>query len=73
MDDPERISKLKPFITNYNWNNIDFPAGHKDHSAFEKNNSDIAINILYVPYKTKQIRQAYIPKHNKTHNTYANL
>ena len=61
---PERISKLKPFIDNYNWNNIDFPAGHKDYCAFEKNNSDTAINILYVPYKTKEIRQANISKHN---------
>ena len=26
----ERISKLKTFINNYNWDNIDFPAGHKD-------------------------------------------
>ena len=51
----ERISKLKPFIDNYNWDNIDFPAGHKDYSAFEKNNSDIAINILYVPHKTREI------------------
>ena len=24
----ERISKLKLFINNYNWDNIDFPAGH---------------------------------------------
>ena len=32
----ERTSKLKPFIDNYNWNNIDFPAGHKDYSAFVK-------------------------------------
>ena len=32
---PERISELKPFISNYNWDNIDFPAGHKDYSAFE--------------------------------------
>ena len=70
---PERISKLEPFINNYNCDNIDFPAGHKDSSAFEKNNSDIAINILYVPYKTKEIRQAYISKHNKTRNIHANL
>ena len=69
----ERISKLEPFINNYNWDNIDFPAGHKDYSAFEKNNSDITINILYVPYKTQEIRQAYISKHNKTRNTHANL
>ena len=45
----ERTSKLKPFIDTYNWNNIDFPAGHKDFYAFVKNNSDIAINILYIP------------------------
>ena len=69
----ERISKLKPFIDNYNWDSIDFPAGHKDSSAFEKNNSNIAINILYVPYKTKEIRQAYISKHNKAPNIHANL
>ena len=50
---PERISKLKTFIDNYNWDNICFPAGHKDYSAFEKKNSDIAINILYVPNNTK--------------------
>ena len=42
-----------PFINNYNWTNLEFPAGHKDYSAFEKNNSEIALNILYVPYKTK--------------------
>ena len=70
---PEIISKLKPFIDNYNWDSIDFPAGHKDSSAFEKNNNDIAINIPYVPYKTKEIRQAYISKHNKTRNVHANL
>ena len=70
---PERISKLKPFIDNYNWNSIDFLAGHKDSYAFEKNNKDIAINILYVPCKTKEIRQACISKHNKTRNIHANL
>ena len=52
---------------------MDFPAGHKDYSAFEKNNSDIAINILYAPHKTREIRQVYISKHNKTRNIHANL
>ena len=65
---PERISKLKHFIDNYNWDNICFPAAHKDYSEFghkdysEKNNSNIAINILYVPHNTKQVKQAYISK-----------
>ena len=46
---PERISNLIPFINNYNWNDLEFPAGHNGYSAFEKNNSEIALNILYVP------------------------
>ena len=69
----ERISNLKPFINNYNWNDLEFPAGHKDYSAFEKNNSEIALNILYVPYNTKEIIPSYISKHNKTRNIQANL
>ena len=40
---------------------------------FNKNNSDIAINILFVPYKTKEIRQAYISKHNNERDTHVNL
>ena len=28
--DPERISKLKPYIIKYNWEGIEFPAGSKD-------------------------------------------
>ena len=50
-----------------------FPAGHKDYPAFEKNNSEIALNILYVPYNTKEILPSYISKHNKTCNIQANL
>ena len=70
---PERISKLSQFVNNYNWDNICFPAGHKDYSAFEKNNSDIAINILYVPHNTKQVKQAYISKHNNERDNDVNL
>ena len=40
---------------------------------FEKNNPSIALNILYVPYKTKEILPSYISKHNKTRNIQANL
>ena len=28
--DPQRISKLKPFIGQYNWKDIDFPSTSKD-------------------------------------------
>ena len=33
---PERISNLIPFIPNYNWGEINFPAGPKEYSDFEK-------------------------------------
>ena len=51
----ERISKLEPFINNYNWNDIELPSHLKDWKKFECNNKAIALNILYLPYKTKQI------------------
>ena len=45
---PQRISKLKPYINKYNWEGINFPAGSKEWQTFEKNNDTIALNILYV-------------------------
>ena len=32
---PERISKIKLFIKQYNWNDIDFPSTSKDWRKFE--------------------------------------
>ena len=61
---PKKLSKLKPFINNYNWKDIEFPSQSKDCKKFEKNNKTIALNIIYVPYNTKQIKPAYISKHN---------
>ena len=34
----ERISKIKPFIEQYNWKDIDFPSTSKDWKKFELNN-----------------------------------
>ena len=42
----------------------DFPSHRKDWKKFESNNKSIALNILYVPYNTKEIRHAYKSKHN---------
>ena len=53
---PQRISKIKPFIENYNWKDIDFPSTRKDWNKFELNNNNIALNILYVPFNTKKNR-----------------
>ena len=56
-NNPERISKIKPFIEQYNWKEIDFPSTSKDCKKFELNNK-ITINILYVPHNTKKIHVA---------------
>ena len=58
------ISRIKPFIENYNWNDINFPANKKDWNRFELNNKDVALNILYVPFTTKKIEIAYKSKYN---------
>ena len=63
--DPQRVSKIKPFIEKYNWEDIDFSSTSKDWKKFECNN-EIALNILYVPYNTKQINIAYKSKNNLT-------
>ena len=61
---PQRISKIKPFIENLNWKDIDFPSTRKDWNKFELNNNNVALNILYVPYDTKKIEIAYKSKYN---------
>ena len=43
--DPQRISKIKSFIDQYNWKGIEFPPHSKDWEKFEQNNKIIALNI----------------------------
>ena len=62
--DPQKITKIKPFINQYSRKEIDFPSQKKDSNEFEKNNNTIALNILYVPYDTEEIRHSYKSKHN---------
>ena len=64
---PERISKIKPFIDQYNWKDINFASTNKDWKRFELNN-EIALNILYVPHNTRKIQVAYKSKQNLTCN-----
>ena len=60
---PQRISKIKLFITKYNLDGIEAPAGPKDWKKFEQNNKTIAFNILYVTHNTEQIHCAYKSKY----------
>ena len=64
--DPQRVSKIKPFIEKYKWEDIDFPSTSQDWKKFECNN-EVALNILYVPYNTTKINIAYKSKNNLTH------
>ena len=61
---PQRISKIKPFIDQYDWKEIGFPTHSKDWKEFELNNKAIALNILFVSYNTEKIRLASKSKHN---------
>ena len=62
-NNPKRISKIKPFIEQYNWKEIDFRSTSKDWKKFELNN-EIALNILYVSHNTKKIHVNNKSKHN---------
>ena len=54
---PQRISKIKPFINQYNWKDIDFPAGADEYKKCERNNNDIALNILSASPNEKNNKQ----------------
>ena len=45
--DPQRITKIKPFINKNNWEGINYPSEKDDWKKFEKNNVTIALNFLY--------------------------
>ena len=62
----QRISKIRPFIDQYNWKDIDIPATSKDWKKFEQNNESIPLNIIYVPHNTRKIHIAYKSRHNLT-------
>ena len=64
MKNPQRISKIKPFIDQYNWNEIEFPSQSKDWKKLEQNNKKITLNVLFGTYNTKKIRLAHKSKHN---------
>ena len=68
---PERISNIKCFIDQYNWKEIDFPTSPNLWKKCESNNESIALNILYVPRNTQEIRHTYKSKYNLRHEMQA--
>ena len=59
---PERVSNIKPFINKYNWERINYPSKIDNWKESEKNNSTIALNVLYI--KEKEILPAFISIQN---------
>ena len=59
-----RVSKIKPFINNLNWDEIDFPPQEQDYKIFEMNNKSIALTIL--GYNDEKISHVYKSEFNKT-------
>ena len=45
---PERTSKLEPYSNLYNWKGLKFPVPVNQIEKFEKNNPEIAVNVLYL-------------------------
>ena len=60
----KKISKLKPYINQYNWKGIKFPSDKKDWKMFEQITKKLALNILSVPCNKKEIEPAYMSKYN---------
>ena len=58
--DPGRINSLKPFIFNYNWKDINFPARKDNWYTFERNSKDIALNILSAKPNEKRKNPPYM-------------
>ena len=44
--DPQRITKVKPFIAKYIWEWINFPSEKDDWTKFENNNVTVSLNVL---------------------------
>ena len=49
------MSKIKPFIDNYNWKKNRISITQKDWKKFELYNKSIALNVLYVSHNSEKM------------------
>ena len=54
----QRISRLRPYENQYNWEGLEFPVSIKKIDKFEKNNPGIAVNVLFSNNKNQNIYTA---------------
>lgn len=55
---------LRLYSNIFNWHDITFPATYGDYTTFERLNSDVALNVLYVPFGEENICPEYISNRN---------
>ena len=58
--DHQRISSVRPYESQYNWKGLEFPVSIKKIDKFEKNNPDIAVNVLLS--NNKKSKYIYSPQ-----------
>ena len=59
----QRLNRINKFVNRYDWSEINFPS-HVGITRFELNNNSVALNVLYIPYGEKTIRDASKSKYN---------
>ena len=52
---PVRVCNIEPHVGNYKWNRLEFPVSLNKIDRFDKDNPDIAVNVLCEEEKKKKI------------------
>ena len=58
--DHQRMSRLRPYENQYNWKGLEFPVSIKKIDNFERDNPDIAVNVLFS--NKKKCKYIYSPQ-----------
>ena len=58
--DHQRITRLRPYGNQYNWKGPEFPVSIKKIDDFERDNPDIAVNVLFS--NKKKCKYIYSPQ-----------
>ena len=67
----ERITKIKPIRSKYDWEETNLSSEKDDWKKFEKNKRTIALNVLHA--KKEKVYPAYISKHNSSREKQVTL
>ena len=59
--EPQRITKIKPFINKYSYYEINYPSEKDNWKVFEQKNVTIALNVLYA--EKEKIYLGSVSKH----------